>query len=164
MFWAGICKISEYFIWKFSFFVCKISIYLNRRVSVMVSFQPSFCPVSPRDFPCMNKWTGTQHCMCAQPRLKSICASAQSDQSLRCLFYPWPPTECSVKSLIGLWACSCKENAVPQIKLFLSQYLSLSACVEATERRPVHRYTTGLVLWDYWAHTYTISLLYVQLE
>ena len=36
MFWAEIRKISEFFIWKFSFFlVIKYSIYLNRRVFVM---------------------------------------------------------------------------------------------------------------------------------
>ena len=35
MFWAKIRKISEFFIWKFSFLVVKFSIYLNRRVFVM---------------------------------------------------------------------------------------------------------------------------------
>ena len=40
---------------NFPFLVVKFSIHLNRRVFVMVSFQPSFCPVSPREFPCMNK-------------------------------------------------------------------------------------------------------------
>ena len=34
-FWAEIRKISEFFIWRFSFLVVKFSIYLNRHVSVM---------------------------------------------------------------------------------------------------------------------------------
>ena len=34
MFWAEIWKISEFFIWKLSFFGDEISIYLNRRVVV----------------------------------------------------------------------------------------------------------------------------------
>ena len=34
-FWAGILKISEFFIWKFSFLFVKFSTYLNRRVFVM---------------------------------------------------------------------------------------------------------------------------------
>ena len=33
--WAEIWKISEFFIWKFSFFVVKFSVYWNRRVFVM---------------------------------------------------------------------------------------------------------------------------------
>ena len=36
-FWAEIWIISEFFIWKFSFFVVKFSIYLNRHVFVMCS-------------------------------------------------------------------------------------------------------------------------------
>ena len=35
MFWAEIWKISEFFIWKFSFFVVKFSVYLNGQVFVM---------------------------------------------------------------------------------------------------------------------------------
>ena len=35
-FWAEIWKLPETFIWKFHFFVVKFSIYLNRRVFVMV--------------------------------------------------------------------------------------------------------------------------------
>ena len=32
MFWAGIWKLSEFFIWTFSYFAVKVSIYLNSRV------------------------------------------------------------------------------------------------------------------------------------
>ena len=35
MFWAEIWKISEFFIWNFSFLVVKFSVYLNRHVFVM---------------------------------------------------------------------------------------------------------------------------------
>ena len=38
MFWAEIWKISEFFIWKFSFLVVKISVYFNRHVFVMKRF------------------------------------------------------------------------------------------------------------------------------
>ena len=37
MFWAGIWKISEFFIWKFSVFGGEFSVYLNRPVFVMLS-------------------------------------------------------------------------------------------------------------------------------
>ena len=66
MFWAGIWKISEFFIWKFSFrLVVKWSIYLNRRVFVMGQRRP---------------W--------------SDCVNAQSDQGLRCphtalMYFTW---------------------------------------------------------------------------
>ena len=40
MFWAGIWKILEFSFWKFSFFGWKFSIYLNRRVFVLV-FRPT---------------------------------------------------------------------------------------------------------------------------
>ena len=36
MFWAEIWKISEFFIWKFSLLVVKFSVYLNRRVFIMI--------------------------------------------------------------------------------------------------------------------------------
>ena len=35
--WAEIWKISEFFIWKISFFVVKFSVHLNRRVFLMLS-------------------------------------------------------------------------------------------------------------------------------
>ena len=35
MFWAEIWKISDFFIWKFQFWVVKLSVYLNRHVFVM---------------------------------------------------------------------------------------------------------------------------------
>ena len=35
MFWAEIWKLTEFVIWKFSFLVEKISVYLNRRVFIM---------------------------------------------------------------------------------------------------------------------------------
>ena len=42
MFWAEIRKISDFFIWKFSFFflVVKFSVYLNRHVFVMKHYRP----------------------------------------------------------------------------------------------------------------------------
>ena len=43
MFWAEIWKISEFFIWKFSVSGGKISIYLNRRIFVMIWFSPFYC-------------------------------------------------------------------------------------------------------------------------
>ena len=50
-----------------------------------------------------------QDCMCAQRRLRSACAYAQSDQSLR---WPsedaldrWIPKECPAKTLIRLGGC-----------------------------------------------------------
>ena len=42
MFWAEIWKISEFFIWKFSFFGGKISVYLNRRVFIMYILKTIF--------------------------------------------------------------------------------------------------------------------------
>ena len=41
MFWAEIWKISDFFIWKFHFWVAKFSIYLNRHVFVMLHFEES---------------------------------------------------------------------------------------------------------------------------
>ena len=42
IFWAEIWKISGFFIWKCSIFiVVKLSIYLNRRVFVMLDFDPA---------------------------------------------------------------------------------------------------------------------------
>ena len=45
-------------------------------------------------------WQNQQNGMCAQRRLRSACASAQSDQSLRCpqeeSLGPWLPNECPV--------------------------------------------------------------------
>ena len=35
MFWVEIWKISDFFLWKFSFFVVKFSVHLNRRVFVI---------------------------------------------------------------------------------------------------------------------------------
>ena len=35
MFWAEILRMSDFFVWKFSFLVVKFSVYLNRRVFVM---------------------------------------------------------------------------------------------------------------------------------
>ena len=42
MFWPEIWNISEFFIWKFSFLVVNFSVYLNRRVFVMLSWPPVF--------------------------------------------------------------------------------------------------------------------------
>ena len=38
MFWGEIWKISEFLIWKFSFFVVNFSVFLNRSIFVMFSF------------------------------------------------------------------------------------------------------------------------------
>ena len=61
-----------------------------------------------------KNWAGAEHfllmCMCAQRRLRSIWAYAQSDQSLRCLhenaLVLWLPTECPANTLIRLCGCS----------------------------------------------------------
>ena len=61
-----------------------------------------------------DEWTGTQHflknCMCAQRRLRSACASAQADQSLRYppedALDPWLPTDCPAKILIRRRECT----------------------------------------------------------
>ena len=55
MFWAEIWKISEFFIWKFSFLVVKFSVYLNRRIFVMPGNMAS---LSDLDLYCshMHQW------------------------------------------------------------------------------------------------------------
>ena len=58
----------------------------------------------------MNRpMTNKQNGMCAQRRLRSAWASAQSDQSLRCphggSLGPWLPIERTVKTLISLGGC-----------------------------------------------------------
>ena len=87
------------------------------------------------------KWTGIQYCMCAQRRLRSACASEQSDQSLRCppedALDPLLPIECPSKTLIRLrgwrrliWVfagriCNLVGNAVPRlILIFLSLWFT----------------------------------------
>ena len=56
-----------------------------------------------------TSWENQQNGMCAQRRLRSDWASAQSDQSLRCpheeTLGPWLPTECTAKTLIRLGGC-----------------------------------------------------------
>ena len=42
MFWTEIRKISEFFVWFFPFLVVKFSIYLNRRVFVMLLVKDGF--------------------------------------------------------------------------------------------------------------------------
>ena len=60
-------------------------------------------PKSPMLKQVQQKW------LCAQRRLRSAWASAQSDQSLRCpheeRLGPWLPNECRVKTLIRLGRC-----------------------------------------------------------
>ena len=59
----------------------------------------------------LSSWeTGFFRCMCAQRRLRSDCASAQSDQSLRCpIQETWAPLPCKkrpAKTLIRLRGCA----------------------------------------------------------
>ena len=90
MFSAEIWKISEFFIWNFSFvfffFVVKSSVYLNRHVFVMIYTQTddvtgTLWPQPPRII-----WASTSENLssdkCAPRRFRSDCACAQSDQNL----------------------------------------------------------------------------------
>ena len=56
-----------------------------------------------------TSWQNQQNGMCAQWRLRSAWASAQSDQSLRCpheeSWDPYLPIECTAKTLIRLGGC-----------------------------------------------------------
>ena len=56
-----------------------------------------------------TSWQNQRNGMCAQQRLRSAWASAQSYQSLRCLHEetlgPWLSLECTVKTLIRLGGC-----------------------------------------------------------
>ena len=58
-------------------------------------------------------WENVPYDMCAQRRLKSACAFAQSDQSLRCsheeTLYPWLSKICSRKILIRFSECPCSN-------------------------------------------------------
>ena len=56
MFWAEIRKISDFFIWKFSFFlVVKFSIYLNRRVFIMGYYIIYLWSKGPNETLCMHR-------------------------------------------------------------------------------------------------------------
>ena len=58
-------------------------------------------------------WQNQQNELCAQWRLRSAWASAQSDQSLRCRHKepldPYLPIECTAKTLIRLGGCPTKS-------------------------------------------------------
>ena len=93
MFWAEIWKISEFASENFHFLVVKFSVYLNRRVFVMIkSFKMSKPVIRGKrrniEYACITylshlitkptKWL-------VRPGKAQITASAQSDYSLRCL-------------------------------------------------------------------------------
>ena len=112
IFWAEIWKIAELFIWKFSFFGGKISVYLNRHVFVMTSD------------------------MCTLQKLKSVCTSGQSDQSLLSCeetLHPWLSRMWPVKILTRLHECAGWSESL--LGAFVRRYVfwqygSLSSLIE----------------------------------
>ena len=83
-------------------------------------------------------WQNQQSGMCAQRRLRSACASAQSDQSLRCpheeTLGPQLPIEHTAKTLIRLGGCpgwsesSLGTHAILLVLSWGGSYAKISCC------------------------------------